>query len=81
MQIFARFPLGKVAHWRLGCFLTIPVGLNFVARVRLLYPPPIIEPFSQMKHCLAMPKIKERSDYNFCASPSFARLREKKGIK
>ena len=30
---------------KLGCFLTFPVGLNFVARVRFEYPPATFPPF------------------------------------
>src|SRR3989344_3473650 len=36
--------------WRFGYFRTLPVGLNLVARVRLEYPPPTIEPFLVMAH-------------------------------
>ena len=35
---------------RFGYFRTLPVGLNLVARVRLLYPPPTIEPFFVIAH-------------------------------
>jgi len=31
--------------WRFGCRRTFPQGLNWVARVRLEYRPPIIDPF------------------------------------
>ena len=31
--------------WMFGYFRTMPVGLNLVARVRLEYPPAMIEPF------------------------------------
>src|SRR3989339_1940244 len=36
--------------WRFGYFLPLQVGLNLVARVRLEYPPPTIEPFLVMAH-------------------------------
>src|SRR3989344_1696785 len=36
--------------WRFGYFRTLPVGLNLVARVRLEYPPPTIEPFLVITH-------------------------------
>ena len=36
--------------WRFKCFRTFPVGLNWVARVLLEYPPPLIEPFFVIAH-------------------------------
>ena len=37
-----------------GYFRTIPVGLNFVARVLLEYPPAMIEPFLVIAHVFAI---------------------------
>ena len=36
--------------WRFKYFRTLPVGLNLVARVRLEYPPPTVEPFLVITH-------------------------------
>lgn len=41
--------------WRFGYFRTIPVGLNLVARVRLEYPPAIIEPLLVIAQTFAIP--------------------------
>jgi hypothetical protein len=43
--------------WRFGERLVLPDGLNCVARVRLLYFPPIWVFFPVMSHCFAIYKI------------------------
>src|SRR3989344_5871591 len=44
--------------WRFGCLRTLPVGLNLVARIRLLYPPATLEPFFVTGQILAMKKSR-----------------------
>ena len=64
VQILIRLPAlprgkaeDKVAHWRLGYFLFLPVGLNLVALTLLLRCPPIIVPFLQIGQDLAIVNI------------------------
>ncbi len=40
--------------WRFGYLRILPQGLNWVARVRLEYLPPAIEPFFVMSQILAI---------------------------
>jgi len=54
VQTFSLLPEVKVAHWRLGCLLVLPVGLNLVARTLLLYPPAIKDVLLQIGHDLAI---------------------------
>lgn len=48
MQIFIRFPLGSIAHWRFGYLRTCFVGLYFPRR-RFRFPP-MREPFPHIGH-------------------------------
>ena len=54
VQIFMRVPFERAAHWRFGYLREFPVGLNFVARTRLLYFPATNVPFAQIGHTLAI---------------------------
>lgn len=54
VHIFIRLPEGRAAHWRLGYLRDFPVGLNLVARTRLLYFPATNVPFAQIGHTLAI---------------------------
>ena len=50
----------KVCFWMFTRFQTRPVGLNFVARVRLLYPPPTTGRFPVIGHCFAITSTVSR---------------------
>lgn len=50
--------------WRFAYFRTLPVGVNFVARVRLLYPAPILEDFPVTAHSFAIIIKWERPQIN-----------------
>jgi len=54
VQIFIRLPEGSAAHWRLGYLREFPVGLNLVARTRLLYFPATNVPFAQIGQIFAI---------------------------
>jgi len=48
VQIFRYEPSASLADWRLGCFRLLPMGLNWVARTRLEYPPTTRLPLLQI---------------------------------
>lgn len=60
-----------VFFWRFAYRRRFPVGLNFVARTRLEYPPPTIEPFPVISHVRAIKinkliKIDNKSIVAYC---------------
>ena len=54
VQTLMREPSVRRAHCRFGYLRLLPVGLNWVARTRLEYPPPTCVPLLQIGHCFAI---------------------------
>ena len=52
--------------WRFGARLVFPDGLNWVARVRLLYLPPIWVFLPVMSHCFAIKLYLVAPYYHVC---------------